>query len=83
MYSVPLMKNDGQVVRVVTVGVGKITEGLKFIDHLPIMNIFPTIDSWRLRRPCGEIDLLVGIRMAEIFPYLQYKKLHRRKTQGY
>ena len=76
MYSIPFVKNNGEVVQVVAMGVGKIMEGLEFIDHLLGMDLFPTIDSWRLRRPCGEMDLLVGIGMAEIFSYLQDEKLH-------
>ena len=61
-------------------GVEKIMCALEYIDHLPVMDLFLSIEPWRLRRPCGEIYLLVGIGMAEIFPYLQDPKLHRKKN---
>ena len=57
-------------------GMEKITGELEHVDHHPIARLFPSIDPWKLIRPGGEINLLIGIGLAEIFPYLKDPELH-------
>ena len=82
MYSIPLLKNDGQVVWVVAMGMGKITEELKFIDHLPAVDLFPAIESWRLRRPHSAVDLLIGIGMRDSSLPLRQDDISQEEPKG-
>ena len=75
-YSIPLLKQLGEVLRVIAMGVDKITGELEHVDHHPIASLFLSVDPWKLIRPSGQIDLLLRIGLAEIFPYLKDPELH-------
>ena len=49
----------------------KITGDLSAVDHELIEGLFPNVPSWRLRRPYGPVDLLIGLGMSELHPYLE------------
>ena len=78
MYSIPLVKQSGEVIRVIAMGVDKIMGELEYVDHDPIASLFLSINPWKLIRPSEDIDLLIGIGLTEIFPYLKDPELHRR-----
>ena len=80
MYSVLLQKIDGQIVIVITMGMGHITEEIQELDILPAAKLFPVIHVWKLMRPRGAVDLLIGIGMAQIHSYLKDVANHRRKN---
>ena len=58
------------------ISMAKITGELEHMDHHPIASLFLSVDPWKLIRPSGEIDLLLGIGLAEIFPFLKDPELH-------
>ena len=58
-------------------GMDRVTEELVKVDHKPAAALFPCVESWRLERPTGHVDLLIGIQMAEIHPILEKESEHK------
>ena len=78
IYSIPLVKRSGEVIRIIAMGVEKITGDLEHADHSQIAWLFLSITSWRLIRPSRSINLLVSIGHAELHPYLNNPELHHQ-----
>ena len=77
LYKIPLMKNNGDIVNVIAMGLDQVTEDMQKINHEPAGKLFPMIDSDKLTRPWGPVDLLVGIQMAEIHPVVKDQDRHK------
>ena len=45
LYCVPLLKNIGTMVKVMAIGMDKITKDLEAIDHQSANGLFPDVDS--------------------------------------
>ena len=67
LYSIPLMKNDGTEVRLLATAVDQITNELARVDVTAAATMFGCRAS-ELLRPSGQVDLLIGIQSAAIFP---------------
>ena len=77
MYSIPITKANGSILQVTAMAMDKVTEKLIADNHELAAKLFPNIESWILTRPKGHIDLLVGIQLVEIHPYLKNEFDHR------
>ena len=66
LYQVPILKNDGKLVRVLALGMETITEDLEAVNITPAARLFSRIAKSKLRRPVGYVDLLICIHVAEI-----------------
>merc|ERR1712082_212673 len=67
MYSVPLEKADGTEVRLLAVALDHITEPLAKVNVAEAARTFNQRVN-KIKRPTGEVDLLIGIQAASIFP---------------
>ena len=67
-YNVPLLTRDGRMVEVLAMGMDQVTESLHPVDHRPGAKLFPGVDPDALVIPEGKVDLLIGIKQAEVFP---------------
>ena len=54
-------------------GMRTITEPLEKVNLEMIRGIFPHIERWRIARPVGEVNLLLGIGHADLHPYLEIR----------
>ena len=59
-------------------GMETITEDLEAVNHLPAAKLFRGINKSDLIRPVGQVDLLIGIHIAEIHPLVADAKRHKR-----
>ena len=66
-YWVPLLKRDGTVVKILCIGMDRITDDVSLVDVSAAAKMFgvPEVD---LYRPKGRVDLLIGIHEAGLFP---------------
>ena len=77
LYNVPLLRNDGRLVRVLALGMETITEDLEAVDITPAAKLFSCITKSKLKRPVGHIDLLIGIHIAKIHLIVVDAKKHK------
>ena len=68
LYEGPLIKNDRTIVKILAMGMEKITETLEAINHKPATQLFPDVDSDNLIQPIGQLDMLIGIQDLELHP---------------
>ena len=71
-YFVPLIDRWGKVQEVLAYSIGLITSPTEDADLRPALREFPELrgDYWKIRRPTGDVDLLIGIQDARLHPYL-------------
>ena len=67
LYSIPLVKNNGTEVRLLATAVDQVTKELARVDVTAAATMFGCRAS-ELLRPSGQVDLLIGIQSAAIFP---------------
>ena len=77
LYNIHLLRNDGRLVRVLALGMENITEDLEAVNITPAAKLFSSIAKSKLRRPVGQVDLLIGIHIAEIHPLVADAKKHK------
>ena len=78
LYWVPLVDRQGTVWKVMAYEMDNITAPMEGEDVTLAEKLFPMVDKGALERPSGPVDLLVGINMAAIFPYLANREEHLR-----
>ena len=71
-YWVPLRKRSGEVYRVLCLGMDRITEDVELVDVSKAARLFG-VDAADVFRPKGQVDLILGIGEAGVFP------VHKRK----
>merc|ERR1711875_111292 len=71
-YFVPLIHRWGKIQEVLAYSIGIITSPTKDADLRPALREFPELrgDYWKIRRPTGDVNLLIGIQDAGLHPYL-------------
>ena len=71
-YFVPLIDRWGKIQEVLAYSIGIITSPTKDADLRPALREFPELrgNYWKIRRPTGDVDLLIGIQDARLHPYL-------------
>ena len=67
LYSVPLVRSDGTEVRLLATALDQITEEMARVDVAAAAAMFGCRAS-EISRPSGQVDLLIGIQSAGIFP---------------
>ena len=58
-------------------GMGMITDDLEAVDITPAARLFSRIAKTKLRRPMGQVDLLISIHVAEIHPIVADAVRHK------
>ena len=71
-YFVPLIERWGKIQELLAYSIGTITSPTEDADLRPALREFPELrgDYWKIRRPTGDVDLLIGIQDARLHPYL-------------
>ena len=59
-YTVPLLDRQGYAVSILAYGIDRITADIKGIEVKHVSKLFKGIHSGDLKRPHGQVDLLVG-----------------------
>ena len=77
LYNVPLIKNNGVIVKILAMGMAMIKESLEAVDNEFAAQLFPDVDRDNLIRPIGQLDLLIRIQDMEIHPVVADKRKHR------
>ena len=77
LYHVSLLKNDSTLVKVMAIGMNKITEDLKAANHRPSAGLFPDLDSNNWAWPISQKNLLMEIHILEIHPMVTNKNKHK------
>ena len=67
-----------RLVRVLALGMEMITEDLEAVDITQAARLFSRRAKTKLRRPVGQVDLLIGIHVAEIHPIREVNSLVTR-----
>ena len=70
VYSVPLIKINGDQVNVLATALERITTPLMHVDMGVAARTF-AVNKQLIARPVGEVDLLIGIHLTEFFPVVQ------------
>ena len=76
VYWVPLVDRQGVEHNVMAYAMDNITAPMEADDVTGAEELFPMVSKALLKRPSGPVDLLVGIHMAGIFPYLANREEH-------
>ena len=71
-HFVLLIDRWGKIQEVLAYSIGIITSPTEDADLRPALREFPELrgDYWKIRRPTGDVDLLIGIQDARLHPYL-------------
>ena len=67
-YKVPLLDLAGETWTVSAYGIDEITANLQQVDIQDIKSRFPEVDAAKLRRPQGQIDMLIGVDSCTMMP---------------
>ena len=78
VYWVPLLDRKGVTHTVMAYEMENITAPMEADNVTVAEKLFPMVGKGALERPSGPVDLLVGIHMAGIFPYLASREEHLR-----
>ena len=76
VYWVPLLDREGETHYIYAYEMDNITAPMEAEDVSLAEELFPMVSKGALERPSGPVDLLVGIHMAGIFPYLANREEH-------
>ena len=76
VYWVPLLDRQDIVHHVMAYELEDITAPMVAEDVSAAEKLFPMVSKGALKRPSGPVDLLVGMHMAGIFPYLANREQH-------
>ena len=66
-YWLPLQKRSGEVCKVLCIGMDRITEDVGMVDVAEAAELFG-LDKVDVYRPQGQVDLILGVHEAAIFP---------------
>ena len=66
-YWLPLQKNSGEVYKVLCVGMDRITDDVGLVNVAKAADLFG-LDEVDVYRPQGQVDLILGVHEAAIFP---------------
>ena len=76
-YHVPLVDRNGKVHKVMAYSIEIITAPMEDADLKPALKVFPEVkDLYKILRPEGDVDLLLGIQDADLHPYLAKPNKH-------
>ena len=67
-YDINLVDKSGKIHSVTLYGISKISNNIKVIDISAVSKVFSGITEREIRRPCGEIDALIGFEYAGYHP---------------
>ena len=70
LYMVPFLKSNGSEVWVLVKGLERITNPQEEINMPDAVQMFG-VKAWEVQRPSGDMDLLLGIKAAGIFPTVE------------
>ena len=76
VYWVPLLDRKGVIHNVMAYEMDNITAPMEAEDVSVAEGLFPMVSKGALKRPSGPVDLLMGLKMAGIFPYLANREEH-------
>ena len=68
-HRVVIKDNKGEDHRIIAFEVDQITRSVDSVDISGIMEFLPGVKEEDVHRPCGEMDLLVGIQHAGLHPF--------------
>ena len=71
-YWLPLRKRSGEVHKVLCLGMDRITEDVEMVDVSEAAKLFG-VDAVDVYRPKGQVDLILGIGEAGVFPVHKQK----------
>ena len=72
-YWLPLLKKSGEVHKVLCIGMDRITEDVGMVDVREAAGLFK-VDVADVSRPKGQVDLILGIGEAGVFPVHKARK---------
>merc|ERR1711867_11329 len=77
-YFVPLIDRWGKEQEVLAYSKGTIMSPIEEVDLRPALREFPELgnDYWRIHRPVGKVDLLIGTNDVRLHPYLANPNKH-------
>ena len=70
VYYLPLIDSMGEIVHFRVYGIDRISTEIKAISIENVLHLFHDITGKSVRRPIGEIDVLVGFDMRAITQYM-------------
>ncbi|MPC71077.1 hypothetical protein E2C01_065346 [Portunus trituberculatus] len=70
MYTVPLMDMKGKEWMVEAVGLNELISEVSKVDMTEMVNVLG-IDTWKIERPTGKIDLLIGADYSVLLPRVE------------
>ena len=76
-YHVPLVDRNGKVHKVMAYSIEIIIAPTEEADLKPALEVFPEVkDLYKILRPEGNVDLLLGIQDTKLHPYLKNPNKH-------
>ena len=67
-YLVPISDLNGNTYDIRCCGIDEITKPIRYIDISIASEIFPCLNGYQMRRPFGDIDMLIGVDNCSLFP---------------
>lgn len=67
-YCIPLVDRRGQIWELKAVGIDEISAKINRFDVSRVPELFVGISNCEINRPCGEIDMLIGVNYSELLP---------------
>ena len=67
-YTVPLVDLEGRIHEICVYGMDEITSCLQRVNMDQIATRFPNLNETEIKRPTGEVDLLIGVDQCAIMP---------------
>ena len=79
-FFVPLIDRWGKEQEVLVYSLRTITSPIEEVDLRPALREFPKLgnDYWKIQRPMGDVDLLIGTNDARLHPHLANPDEHRK-----
>ena len=75
-YSLPLLDKKGNVVEFQVYGIDQISEEVKIVEFEDVIHLFTNLRESEVKRPVGEVDVLIGFEYAGFHPVREQSADH-------